>query len=285
MFARCQSYKKNAKNIYMKPKWLIQTNMDGVDTKSMIAAVKNQGMGVYGIEYDLGKRIDFGKLYDTTISNDCVICYGDISFIGQIRRKSAFVPGAYCNFENMKCSIYYAYFGEFLLNKDYIILPLGDLPRRLGSIVYPYRTFFIRPDSGTKPFTGYHINYDHKNKIQTLLETSGPETLVVVSQLKEITNEWRFVICNRKVVAGSQYLPIESSVYPPSSYRLAEIIASQDWQPDICYTVDIAESEGKMHLLEINSFSCAGFYNCNIEDIVRYASIAAREEWKDCYEI
>lgn len=35
----------------MKPKWLIQTNMDGVDTGPMIAEVAVQGMTVIPIEH------------------------------------------------------------------------------------------------------------------------------------------------------------------------------------------------------------------------------------------
>ncbi len=54
-----------------------------------------------------------------------------------------------------------------------------------------------------------------------------------------------------------------------------------EWQPDICYTVDVAECDGEMHLLEINSFSCAGFYLNDIRLIVEYATKAAMDEWRD----
>lgn len=36
-----------------------------------------------------------------------------------------------------------------------------------------------------------------------------------------------------------------------------------------------------MYLLEINSFSCASFYDCNIASIVEWASIVAEKEWEE----
>lgn len=36
-----------------------------------------------------------------------------------------------------------------------------------------------------------------------------------------------------------------------------------------------------MHLLEINSLACAGLYDCNMESVVRCASVVAEEEWEE----
>lgn len=262
----------------MKPDWLIQTNMEGVDTKQMIAEVTAQGMVVRPIDHRLGAHIDFSE-YDP---HDCIVGYGDIDFVRQVNTRAPFIPGAWCNFENMKCSTYYAYFGKYLLNNKYIMLPLGDLLRRWDNFISStINSWFIRPDSGVKSFTGYVVAPDEKHKIQALISKVGPETLVVIAPEKEIAAEWRFVICDRKVITGCQYLPDESPNFPPSSLRLAGIIALQEWQPDLCYTVDIAESRGAVYLLEINSFSCAGLYDCNIASIVQWASKAAIKEWEE----
>lgn len=274
----------------MKPDWLIQTNMDGVDTDSIINEIEHQGMAVWRIDHTMGLNIDF----EHNMNHGCVVCYGDIDFVRQVRNRAPFIPGAWCNFNNMKCSSYYAHFGEHLLNKSYVMMPIGDLIRRsddLGVVVPGFnsellsndsKSIFIRPDSGAKLFTGYTIDLKDKHKIQTLIQAVGPETLVVISPWKEILAEWRFVVCDRKVVAGCQYLPVESSNYPETALRLAIKITEHDWQPDLCYTIDIAKySDGKMYLLEINSFSCSGLYCCNIESVIKYASDAAVKEWKE----
>lgn len=276
----------------MKASWLIQTDMEGVDTRPLVNEVARQGMVVYLTQHRLGSQADFSDYS----SQDCIICYGDIDFVRQVTTHAPFIPGAYCNFHNMKCSTYYAYFGEHLLNNNYWMMPVGDLLRRWYELITTFsrtggitsRSLFIRPDSGAKPFTGYIVSPDEKDKIKTLVQTIGPETLIVVTPEKKITGEWRFVIRDRKIVTGCQYLPEELPLSLefiranlPSLFCLANLIASHEWQPDRCYTVDIAESEGKMHLLEINSLSCAGLYDCDIKSIVEHVSQSAVREWRE----
>lgn len=269
----------------MKPIWLIQTNMEGVDTFPMITEALAQGMQVHEIEHRLGTKVDFDKYH----KDDCIICYGDIDFVRQVRQRAPFIPGAYCNFDNMRCSTYFTYLGEHLLNRQYLMMPIGDLLRRwdeLIDIFYPWasvrgnKSLFVRPDSGVKPFTGDVVKPEEKLKIQSIVQSVGPETLVVVAPEKHIIAEWRFVVCLGNVVTGCQYLPVESPDYPPSSFRLAEVVAANKWQPDLCYTVDIAESDGKFYVLEINSLSCAGLYVCDMSRIVHWVSIVGLEEWE-----
>lgn len=265
----------------MKPEWLIQINMEDVDTNPIIDEVRAQGMSVTPITHLLDRQVDFNG-YD---SSDCVICYGNIDFIKQVRRMAPFIPGAWCDFRNMKCSTYYAHLGEYLLNQQYMMMPVGDLLRRWHELTtythIPDQPWFIRPDSGDKPFTGFVVTPNEKHRIESLVQSVGLETLVVIAPEKKITTEWRFVICDKQVVTGCQYLPDEKPIWHPLSFRLAERIASQKWQPDLCYTVDIAESESNTYLLEINSFSCSGFYDCDIEQIVKHASQAAIKEWRE----
>lgn len=263
----------------MKPYWLIQTNTDGIDVAQMIAEVTIQGMVVRTIEHHPGTNIDFSGYSPS----DCAICYGSIDFVRQVNMRAPFIPGVWCNLNNMKCSTYYTYLGKYMLNREYAMMPIGELLRRWEDLIstVPSKSLFVKPDSGTKSFTGCVFAPDGKQKIQTLSTTVGPETLVVVSLEKKITEEFRFVICDKKVIAGCRYLPTETSSYSTPSLRLALKISEQDWQPDLCYTIDIAESGGEMYLLEINSFSCAGFYDCNIIDVVRFASMAATKEWKE----
>lgn len=267
----------------MRPNWLIQTNIEGIDTEPMISEVRAQGMEVGEFCHELGMPlclsiIDY-KLF--------TICYGDIDFVRRVRLNFPFIPGAWCNIVNMRCSTYYAHLGEHLLNEQYIMLPCGDLLRRWTEIVGKLGggPLFVRPDSGMKPFTGYVVDIDKGHEIESLTQAIGPETLVIVAPKKTIINEWRFVICERKVIAGCRYLPDESQFFTPPPCRLAKMVAESEWQPDICYTVDIAEEDnGRVSLLEINSFSCAGFYGCDISSIVESASKAAMNEWNEYLE-
>ncbi len=266
----------------MNTSWLIQSNTFSTDTTPIVHEVKSQGMEVCTVDYSTLKVCD--PEIASWWPNHPVVCYGDIDFVRYVQTLFSF-PGASCNFHNMRCSTYYAYLGQHLLNDQYIMMPLGDLQRRWKRILeqVKYRPLFVRPDSGAKPFSGFLIAPHDKHEIQALSREVGPETPVVVAPKKSISSEYRFVICDRQVIAGCRYLPEESPEYSTLSFRLAKIISLEQWQPDICYTVDIAESNGKAYLLEINSFSCAGLYSCDIGNIVRSVSEIAHQRFlEDC---
>jgi len=260
--------------------WLIQTNFNSTEAYAIGEEVVRQGMVFRGVGYNPGN--DICSRFLAPDENECTVCYGSIDFVLYIQRKSKLIPGAWCNFQNMKCSTYYTYFGDMLLNRYYNMMPMGELLSRWDR-EYPHGAF-VRPDSGAKPLTGQTFESTEKHKIQSFSDTIGADTLVVVAPIKSISREYRFVVCDRKLVAVSMYLPEERSIkfdnLPLSLLRLANKICSNEWQPDFCYTVDIAIHYDLPYLLEINGFSCAGFYKCNIRDIVKNSSNVALMEWE-----
>jgi len=264
----------------MKPEWWIQTNMDGVDTSEMVAEVRRQDMEAVPVEFS---NLDPIRIPSTTAWP--VVCYGDIDFIRYVRRYAPWVPGAFANFDNLKCSTYYAYLGKHLLNQDYRMMPLGELLRLGNKNTFPRMrgfSLFVRPDSGTKPFTGQIV--ERYDDAEQLLQQNSPEELIVVSTAKMIDKEWRFVICEGRVVTGCGYLPEENDTVPIGVWRFAQQIASESWQPDLCYTMDICQCGEDLFLLEINSLSCAGLYKCYMPNVVRAVSRAACNEWNEHYD-
>lgn len=256
----------------MKPIWIVQTNSD-IDTSAIIAEIRRQCFDVLPIEYH-----DYDSLHITGDigPQDCAVVYGNIDFVQRIQKHTTFIPGTFCNAYNLRCSTYYAHYGKFLLNRKYSMLPVGDLLDRFAE----FSPLFVRPNSSNKSFTGYAVGDEERHEIQSLITTIGPETLVVVAPRKSIDTEYRFVACDKKIVAGTRYLPSESEDYPTLALCLAIEIANMDWQPDSCYTIDIAECDGKMYLLEINSFSSSGLYSCKLSSIIRQVSLVAEEERK-----
>ncbi|UCG02453.1 MAG: ATP-grasp domain-containing protein [Candidatus Heimdallarchaeota archaeon] len=262
-----------------KLQWLIHSNMENDNViKRLVRAVGRSGANIRCVNYKLGDHIRL-DMYD---HSDCVVCYGGIDFIQYLNnnRITKFIPGPWFNLRNLRCSTYYAYFGRYLLNQPYNMLPLGDLCRQLIGRDY---CLFLRPDIGTKPFVGQVID-SKTNNIKPILESVGPETLVITSTPKIISNEWRFVACNREIVAGCQYLPSEESSYGNKAFVLAQKICQHEWQPDLCYVIDIVQFGNNVYLLELNSFSCSGFYQCDLDRIVGHANQAAVSEWKDYHK-
>jgi len=260
-------------------RWIMQTNLGLIESEVYAIAdeVVKQGHIFNGVPYTPGTDIKLDVDDD-----ECVICYGGIDFVRQIQRYTRFIPGVWCNFTNMKCSTYYAYFGDMLLNRNYVMMPIVELERRWNSVCFG--RMFVRPDSGAKPFVGQIIGPKELHKIQSLSQAVGPETLVVISKEKKISEEYRLVVCDRKIVAASRYFPEELRIdvfdLPRPLFCLASSVCEIGWQPDLCYTLDIAIHDGRPYVLEVNSFSCSGFYECDISSIVSHASSVALMEYE-----
>lgn len=97
-----------------------------------------------------------------------------------------------------------------------------------------------------------------------------------------LTGEWRLVVADGKVVAGSMYSNggglLTEAGYPDDAGALAEL-AAEKWQPHPIFVCDIARNEyGEYFIIEIGSVNVAGFYKCEIRPIVEaMAQIAERE--------
>ena len=209
--------------------------------------------------------------------------------LGRDILRTAWIPGAYMDEKHLRCSNYYTYFGQYLLNNKYFILSLGELVRRKTEILSYFKSegdLFIRPDSNMKSFRAGVFNLNILNTMQSLgSELNRDETtLVLVSGKRAITKEWRFFVYKNQIITGSLYLMGESRVDETirggylENY-LSEVIKQVSWYPESVYTIDICESEGELYVLELGSFSCAGEYACDLSAIVEFGAKAAWEDW------
>lgn len=226
--------------------------------------------------------------------SDCVIAYGSIEFIDALR-KAPFIPCCWNNYENLKCSTYMSFWGNYLLNKWYIMLPLNEVKRNIKIVKNLFgEKFFIRPDSGKKEFTGCVVSCD--NFDQDLIKMSygllEPNWLCLIADTKKIKAEWRFVIADKKVIGGCRYKLNEQHDeeigYPKEALELAEKIASDSkWQPCKVYSLDIGSydtDDGEEYgLIEINGFNTAGMYLCDWNVMVPALNEIALKEWGEVW--
>ena len=115
------------------------------------------------------------------------------------------------------------------------------------------------------------------------------EIIAIISTPKIIDKEWRIVVADGQFLSASQYksegkLEMKSGC-DEGAMELAAEIAKEEWQPDPICVLDICLSGGKYHLLEANSFSCAGLYKCPVGVIVSEASRLAIREWQEYNDI
>lgn len=275
----------------MKPTWIIEPNVFQENEEKLRSIIKKNDMECLCIDFD--HYIAHGA--DNLPRNDsCVVYYGSLGLMQRLRRERVWTPGFYGTLENLKCSTYFNYFGKWLFNKDYIMMPLMELVRDRVRVCDILNTdhLFVRPDSGFKQFTGFTI---HRDSIS--LDAFGlgyyyedPTILVVVAPAMSIQREWRIVICEDRVVTGSRYKSLfetdesQSNTFDHQmAMGFAQSIAKEvTWRPDSMYVMDICKDDfGGYYLLELNSFSCSGLYKCDLEKVVEVASEQAVKEWKE----
>lgn len=272
----------------VKPAWLFESDMFDEGTDRVIAEVKRQGMRAEVAHYI---PLHSGQSYrDIFPAYSCVVFHGTLSFASQLMRETNWIPGAYHNTPSYNCNSYYPFLAKYLLANDYMMLPYGDLLRRKDALYEKYgidETIFIRPNSGGKVFTGQTVDYRYFDKdIPNLgYHKLNPGEIVVVSHPRIIETEWRFIVADKKVITGSQYSVLGHKDVSPhidlKASALAEEIAWSGFEPARVWCLDICKTiSGNYYLLEIGCVSCAGWYACDPEPIIREVSRVALEEWK-----
>lgn len=274
----------------MKPKWLL-SNLGSEDVEPLRQAIKNQDLELVFVENHLNN-----SFLDYFNEDDCVIYFGPLLLGSLIKHRAKWVPGVYYNIPQYKCTYYYPRLSQFLLNSDYIMMPYGELVRRKDFIYETLGvqdTVFIRPDSGSKSFTGtVFYKEEFENRLDKLCYGQlEPEELVVIATPQNLDGEWRLICVDGKIITGSQYknklgLKVKSYV-PQEVWEYGQQVADASFNPDRAYCIDIGYREhyNDYKLIEIGCFSCAGLYASNRDIIVEEVSRIALEEWQEYHEI
>lgn len=238
---------------------------------SLTEVIKDCGYEVAIMDYKHGyRKEDLIYPYDM---DDCVIPYTTINLGRHL--KGYF--GSYLNEEELKFNNYYSKLKihpSKWVNGDFLLTTFYDFENNF----FKYRDFFnndqlfIRPNSGSKLFTGLPITgYDSFiSETNSLRQLSGVEdsSIILVSTAKNIREEYRFVIAGNSVISGSLYQingeHYEQQFYTSEAYELATEVASISDKPVDVFTCDIAKMDGgAVKIIEINSFNCAGLYHCD----------------------
>jgi hypothetical protein len=272
-------------------KWLIQKGYDDEQADRFISAIN-----LIGEEYAAVKYIPFGNEYkplnDVKLKEDDLVLFiGTIQMYKFLHKTTRWKLG-WTNFEILKCHVYYDYFGRYLIDPDYRMLPLREVIRRRQEL-YAFkggmnRQIFIRPDDNAKSFNGEVVDESKLDEWfrYATYNTTDFHSVCVVASVATLKAEWRLVIADRKVIAGSRYR-LEGSVewapgYPQGVADFAEMIANEvEWQPHAVYCMDIADTEKGYKLIEIGSVNTCGFYECDLRPVVQKMSEIAEREWAD----
>jgi hypothetical protein len=272
----------------MYPTWLIEAGVYGDEALPLLDEIRRQGMTAEVVPHQSLQKglapVVGGQLL---ARGACVLGYGTYPFAQQIILHHHWLPGAWCSAQNLDCATYFAYFGRYLLNQHYAIMPGVEAIRQrdwLFSVFGRDRRVFARPTSCHKLFIGRCIYSD--SFAAALAPTRyDPATLVVIASPQPISREWRVIVIGDRIVSGSQYaLGGERAVaagFPAEVRAFAESMLSEvRWRPDPAFMLDVCESAGRLWLVELNSFSGSWLYRCELPAIVSTASELCKHIWQ-----
>lgn len=269
----------------MKAKWLISNLGKDVQIQALNYAVQETGR-----ESKIITLGDIAEMIETeSQEKDCVVVCGSIWGNKALQQARPSWIGNFHNKKQFCCSSYYSYWGKYLTQQHYCMLPLSEVIRKKDWL---YETFgkdglvFIRPDSGEKEFNGELVHKEMFNYWQECVfnnPESTPDIICVVAKPVEILKEIRFVIADNKVVTGSfyriakhlHYASLDEDSWTECLDFINAILAENVHKLPPYFVLDIAIEPDKMSILEAGCFCCAGLYECDRKKIAESISISA----------
>jgi hypothetical protein len=275
--------------------WIIDKYVFDDYEDRLIESIKRSGAKV--IIYD-DQNGPISGIIGKFFTDDIVIFHGSLQH-GRRVEKAPIYPGIFLTLDNYECYKYYGYFGDNLLNSNYMMMGLNDVQRNKNKIFGRFGTesIFIRPSNGFKSFPGQTLPYENFDQEFSILTKSygGLDTdeLVVVSPIQEIDEEYRFIVINGVVVSGSLYMDnnnrkewkayYDKPCKDPYAWEFADKM-SKIYRPDKAYTIDVCElPNGEFKMIEINSFCCASMYGCDYDKVVKAVNDLCFLEYEDIY--
>ncbi len=218
------------------------------------------------------------------VPNSSVVFHGSLGNAARISNELRWNPGSFCRETLFYCSSWYESARQWLVHTDWIICTARELVANAPSIAKQLGAtdrLFVRPDSPLKPFSGRVVEIATLTlaKLDHGFYFDDDTIPVVAAPIQQIGNEWRFVIANRSVIAGSAYDPrTRKPVNVPltsAAASFASTVASDLPEPDRVYVLEVCECNKQLRLLEINPFGGADIYACDANAIVDNVSAIA----------
>jgi hypothetical protein len=271
----------------MIPVWLIEADVFGESFGPLKSAIRHHGMAwdivqprpfLNGVVPQVGGH--------RLTAKDCVVFSGTYPLMRHIQLHYRWIPGGWCTAEHFDCACYYPHFRQQMLNRDHAVLGIDEALTHVEDVFARFARdgqLFVRPCGVQKTFTGRCM--DREQFVSALESARYAKGAILVARPRAITDEWRLVVTGTRVVAGSRYRfggQIDVSPGCPRevvSYVEA-LLADTPWRPDPIFMMDVCQAEDTLSLLELNSFSCSGLYQCDPAAVVEAVKSLAVAEWQ-----
>lgn len=123
---------------------------------------------------------------------------------------------------------------------------------------------FFRPLIDTKAFLAGVYTFDE------LLPKLSDESLIM-SSVKDIQAEYRFIIVNGVIADNSSYkigTQVNITEKAPFDFTLFVESLLSTWIPTEHFALDVASIDGGPKIIEVNNIHCSRFYGCSLSKII-----------------
>ena len=166
-------------------------------------------------------------------------------------------------------------FRESLVSKPFLFLDAAGIlaaPKGLLPFSWP---LFVRPTSGFKTFSGNVFtreSFDREFQFLVKTRNGDPFTVCMLAEPRTIKREWRTIFVNNEYSSGSQYMLGGEKVLQPGVPDeivafAREISKSPYFQNVFDFTLDIADTDRGLGMLEVNGFETASFYAADLDKV------------------
>jgi hypothetical protein len=252
--------------------WVLEENIFHDNDRRLAEAARSAGHSVIVWDDDWWLTSRWPDL-----SGRPVVFHGSLGNAARIAKELPWKPGAYCDVAAFECTSWYDAAGGWLINDRWAAVEAQRLvtcPKEVLDAIESAGDFFVRPNSPLKPFSGRVLNVSELSMeaLDHGFYYDDPNILVIVSPVRTISSEWRFVVVRTDVVAGSSYVAetrSEMPIEPGSSvWEYAREVAQSLQAPQDVWVMDVCAIEEGFRLLELNPFSGADLYACDRNAIV-----------------
>lgn len=211
------------------------------------------------------------------LDDDHVIFHGSLGVASVLAEKMPWRPGSLCNTAAFACSSWFDQARQWLVHDEWVFCNLSTFinsPERYLEKIGAEDSFFIRPDSPLKPFSGRVLRRDQLSldALDYGFYFNDRNLPIVITPVVPIEDEWRLIIAQQRPIAASLYLAEFRTEgregCPEAVWRFSERVAQCISPPDPLYALDVCRCGDELKLLEINPFSGADLYACNRKEIV-----------------
>lgn len=265
--------------------WVIQNNLYGEDGFHRLLDALTR----LGSSYSLHKVVPFAHTLEPEFeATGPVVVMGTYTLV-KMAKERGWTPGAWAPASLNMARYMTSPWNEHLFNSSRT--SQVDKLKNVVDYFGDKRGFFIRPCEDSKAFTGYVTDWlsfvEWRDKLLALTpedcSTVDGDTVVLCSDVKPISREWRTWIVDGKVVTASQYKlgsrKVESADVDERVINFANAMhtiwnggylgcgaSPNDLAPAYC--LDVFESEGELYIGEVNNLNSAGFYAGDMQKLV-----------------